>query len=111
MFELRDARIQKEMVDKEIYKIKMKYEEKVNNFVDYVLSQIQISLDKTIKELEYISYTEILGSEIRRFKIIPDLEIVRKITTVLKQKNYDRYEISTEPTKIIIKLDFSDPNP
>lgn len=111
MFELRNARIQKEMVDKEVYKRKMKYEEKVNNFVDYVLNQIQISLDKAIKELEYTSYTAILNFEIERFKIIPDLEIVRKITTVLKQKNYDRYEISTESTKMIIKLDFSNPNP
>lgn len=111
MFELRDACIQKEMVDKEAYRRKMEHEEKINNFVDYVLTQIQKSLDRAVKELKYTSYTEIFGFEIECFKIIPDLEIARKISIVLKQKNYDRYEISTEPTKIIIKLDFSDPNP
>lgn len=111
MFELRDARIQREMVDKEAYKRKMEHEEKINNFVDYVLTQVQKSLDRAIKKLEYTSYTEIFGFEIERFKIIPDLEVARKISIALKQKNYDKYEISTEPFKIIIKLDFSDPNP
>lgn len=37
MFKLRDTRTQKEMVDNEVYKRKMAYEERMNNFIDYVL--------------------------------------------------------------------------
>lgn len=109
MFELRDARTQKEMVNSEAYKRKMAYEEKMNNFIDYVLSRIQKSLDTAIQKLEYTTRTVIFDYEIKCFDIIPDFEIVNKILNILGQKKYGTYEISTEPTKIIITLDFSIP--